>query len=162
MAEYFACKMILFNNILPQSAMAVVNSAIIEFAQIKEICTKRNLKIIEYGFKAHDLKLISIEAQKVRFEFCKNFYEFEISASGDFQAFNMLCALGNVLAKNSLSNQKIKNLLQNFKNIKSAKGRMQKVGELKNSAQIFIDFAHSPDALENVLKLALSSNKTFY
>jgi UDP-N-acetylmuramyl tripeptide synthase len=35
-------------------------------------------------------------------------------------------------------------------------GRMQKIAQLQNNAQIFIDFAHSPDALENVLKQARS------
>ena len=75
-----------------------------------------------------------------------------MSANGDFQAYNMLCALGCVLAINSLSNEDLINLLKKFSQIKVAQGRMQKILQLKNGAEIYVDFAHSPDALENILR----------
>ena len=79
-----------------------------------------------------------------------------MSASGDFQAFNLLCALGCVLSKHNLNEDDLMQLMKKFLELKSAAGRMQKIAQLKNNAQIFIDFAHSPDALENVLKQAKS------
>jgi len=36
--------------------------------------------------------------------------------------------------------------------IKGAKGRLDLVGMTKNGASIYIDYAHTPDALENVLR----------
>lgn len=154
MQSYFTCKMLLFSNVLKLNDFAILNSDIEEFSVIEEISKKNNLKIISYGFKAKNLILKKIEQQKVTFSYQNNIYEFDFLLSGDFQVFNILCALACVLAKNQLNDQQIKNLLPNFKKLKSSLGRMQKVAELKNKAQVFIDFAHSPDALENILKLA--------
>ena len=163
MAEYFACKMILFKDVLPQNGVAVINSDIEQFSQIKEICDSRKLRIIEYGFKSQDLRLEKIEphnlGQKVFFSYKQKNYIFDLEVSGDFQAFNALCALGNVLAKNDLNQRQIEELLQNFPKLRSAAGRMEKVATLENSAQIFIDFAHTPDALINVLNLARNITK---
>ena len=58
------------------------------------------------------------------------------------------------MVKYNLSESELKNLLLKFPQLHAAEGRMQRVATLINKAQIFIDFAHSPDALENVLKLA--------
>ena len=158
MEEYFRCKMILFDQILSYQGVAVLNCDISEFEEIKKISIKKNQRIIEYGFKAHDLKIKKISetesGQRVIFEFAEKTHQFDLSISGDFQAFNALCALGNVLAKNKLDEAQLSSLLENFHLLQPALGRMQSVGVLKNKAQIFVDFAHSPDALMNVLKLA--------
>ncbi len=159
MPEYFKCKMMLFDSVLENSAFAVLNSDIPEFLEIKKICENKNHSIIEYGFKARDLRLLEAIDHKIKFEFRKKIYEFELSASGEFQAFNALCALGNVLAKNNLDETQLKKLLKNFHLLRPAQGRMQLAGNLQNGAKIFIDFAHSPDALENVLKLARQLTK---
>ncbi len=163
MEEYFRCKMILFDQALENSGAAVLNSDILEFEKIKKICQKRNIKILEYGFKACDLRICEIRpndfGQRVTFEYLDKKYQFDLSISGDFQAFNALAALGNILAKYNLDEKTLKDLLTKFPTLNPAPGRMQRVATLKNKAQIFIDFAHSPDALENVLKLARKITK---
>lgn len=164
MDEYFRSKMILFNsalvnNVLKVGGTAVLNSDIPEFEKIKKICVEHKHKIIEYGYKANDLKLLSVVGHHVKFEYQKKKYEFELSASGEFQAFNALCALGNVLAKHHVIESGIENLVKKFSRLNPAPGRMQGAGKLKNDAEVFIDFAHSPDALTNVLKLARSLTK---
>lgn len=163
MEEYFRCKMILFDQVLENSGVAVLNSDILEFEKIKKICQKRNIKILEYGFKARDLRICEIQpndfGQRVTFEYLDKKYQFDLSISGDFQAFNALAALGNILAKYNLDEKTLKDLLIKFPSLNPAPGRMQRVATLKNKAQIFIDFAHSPDALENVLKLARKITK---
>jgi UDP-N-acetylmuramoyl-L-alanyl-D-glutamate--2,6-diaminopimelate ligase len=163
MEEYLRCKTLLFSSVLENSATVVLNCDIEEFPLIKKTCDERNLKVIEYGFKAHQLKLQKIEqldfGQRVFFEFSQKTYSFELSTSGDFQAFNAVCALGNVLAKNPLSEEELSELLKNFNQLQPAPGRMQRVATLPNGAQVFIDFAHSPDALKNVLQLAKKISK---
>ena len=163
MEQYFFCKMILFKDVLPSGSNAVINADIKEFSDIKKICAQKNHHIIDYGFKAEILRIKKIAphdlGQKVFFEFDGNDFEFDLEVSGDFQAFNALCALGNVLAKNKISAQKLREILQKFPTLKPAEGRMQRAAILPNKAQVFIDFAHTPDALENVLKLAQSLGK---
>ncbi len=163
MKEYFRCKMILFDSILENKSSAILNSDIKEFSEIKKICSAKNHRMIEYGFAANDLKLIEITeteiGQKISFELQRKKYQFELSISGKFQTYNALCALGNVIANYHLEASQLENLLQKFPLLKSANGRMQLVATLPNNAKIFIDFAHSPDALENVLQLARQLTK---
>ena len=153
MQNYFDCKMILFEKIVQKNGWAILNSDIKEFSEIKKICQKNQLRIMDYGFEAQALKLIKIKNQKVDFLYNQQQFSFATNINGDFQIFNILCALGNILAKYNLNNEEIAELIKNFDNLQSALGRMQKVCE-HLGAKIFIDFAHSPDAIENVLKLA--------
>ena len=163
MEKYFDAKMILFAQSLDSKGCAVLNSDILEFEKIKKICKDRKIKILEYGFKARDLRICKIEnhdlGQRVFFEFKNKKYQFDLNIAGEFQAFNALCALGNILAKYNLNEAELEKLLLNFDQLHPALGRMQRVATLKNNAQIFIDFAHSPDALTNVLKFARKITK---
>ena len=36
--------------------------------------------------------------------------------------------------------------------LKSAEGRFEKIGKLKNNSKVILDYAHTPDALKIVLK----------
>jgi UDP-N-acetylmuramoyl-L-alanyl-D-glutamate--2,6-diaminopimelate ligase len=160
MEKYLAAKMILFSRVLENDGLAVLNSDIPEFSKIKKICEEREIKIIAFGFKSSDLKICAIEqseiGQRVFFEFRQKKYQFDLAASGEFQSFNALCALGIILVKNPLD----ENLLQKFHLLHPAMGRMQPVATLPNKARIFIDFAHSPDALKNILQLARKITKS--
>ena len=157
MEEYFRCKSLLFSQFL-KDGIAVLNADISQFSQLKNICQKQNHKIIEYGFKAKDLQLCRVDNfdlnQAVFFNYQQNQYRFEIAKTFEFQIFNMLCALACLLACYNLSKADLENILTSFSKLEMSIGRMQKVAILPNAAQIFIDFAHSPDALENVLKQA--------
>lgn len=146
MEEYFRCKSLIFD----QAASAVLNSDIPEFEKLKKICDEKKLEVIEYGRKARDLRL----EQDSFFLYKEKKYQFELSASGEFQQFNMLCALGNVISAHSLSEKELENLVKKFSDLHSAAGRMQLVATAPNQAKIYIDFAHTPDALTNVLHLA--------
>lgn len=163
MNRYFAAKMILFSDVLGEGDCAVLNSDIPQFEAIKEICEKRKIKIFDYGFKAKKLKIESISqtisGQKISLKIDDNEFKFELSVSGEFQVYNVLCALGMVIARNELAENDLKQLFAKFLQLNAAEGRMQNVATLKNGARIFIDYAHTPDALENVLKTARNITK---
>lgn len=155
MEEYFNAKMILFNEILSENGFAILNSDIYEFNKIKKICEKQNLQIIDYGFDAKTFKILEIlqigDNQEIIFEYKNKKYEIISKVSSDFQAFNLICALAMILSKNEILEKNLKILLKKISNIKIACGRMEKVAEF-HDAKIFIDFAHSPDALKNILE----------
>lgn len=158
MENYFACKMILFEKIITQNGYAVLNADIKEFATLKQICQKNNLTIFDYGFNAEIFKIKNIsrdENLNYQIKFIYNHQEFNFTTqiNGDFQIYNILCALAMVVSNHHLNLQQIDQLVKKFDKLHCASGRMQKVGEYRG-AKIFIDFAHTPDALENVLKLA--------
>lgn len=153
MTKYFACKMLLFKKVVLAQGFAIVNADIPEFNDIQEICQSRKIKLLDYGFKAEILKILKINRGEVSFRFANNIYDFSTNLKGDFQVYNILCALCCVLSKYQLNHQQINQLVSRFSELNPALGRMQLVSEMKG-AKIFVDFAHTPDALENVLKLA--------
>lgn len=162
MEDYFYSKMLLFEAVMKDKSAVVLNADIKEFAKIKRMCESKKHFIFEYGFKALDLKIIEITPKDYGQDFIIQFngkrYSSSINIFGEFQVCNILCAMGMVMAKNFFNEESFEILLKNLKNIKSAEGRMDKVATLNNGAQIYIDFAHSPDALQNVLVLARKLN----
>lgn len=172
MEEYFRCKMLLFKEVLQDGSVAVLNSDIPDFENILEICQNKNQEIVTYGFRSSvldgesnkNIKFTEIKAQdsgqKVTFQIGEKSYEINLNIAGEFQVFNILCALAMVLSKHEMSDENLRKVLKDFDKIIPASGRMQKVATLANKAQVFIDFAHSPDALENVLKMARNVAKS--
>jgi UDP-N-acetylmuramoyl-L-alanyl-D-glutamate--2,6-diaminopimelate ligase len=158
MADYFAAKMLLFNKQMKEGAIAVLNADIAEYQAIKKICEAQKQRIISYGFNGDDFKIISSaikdQQSEINFTYKGQSYQIKWQILAEFQISNILCALAMVAANYNLNHQELSALLERFSNLKPALGRMQKIASLKNNAQIFIDFAHSPDALENTLKFA--------
>ena len=72
---------------------------------------------------------------------------------GEFQASNALVAAGIVIASGGSEDVAIKSL----EDIKGAKGRLELVAETASGATIFVDFAHTPDAL----KIAIEALRPF-
>jgi UDP-N-acetylmuramoyl-L-alanyl-D-glutamate--2,6-diaminopimelate ligase len=68
---------------------------------------------------------------------------------GEFQAVNLGLA---ALACNGFG-LSLNEIIDLIPNIKPINGRMEFVGETKSGSQVFIDFAHSPDAMEKLLRV---------
>ncbi len=79
-------------------------------------------------------------------------YEIPTQLLGDYQAKNLATTLGIL----SAMNYKIEDLLGPIQNLKNPIGRLELVAEFKG-AKIFVDYAHTPEALASALK----SLKTF-
>jgi len=76
-------------------------------------------------------------------------YETEFFLFGEFQLYNALAALGLMIGCGERNVQK---LVDFFPYLEGVPGRMQFAGTTRNGADILVDYAHTPDALENILK----------
>lgn len=76
-------------------------------------------------------------------------FELSIPLIGAFQVFNMLAAAGLILAT---SKHKTEEVLQLLPQLKGVPGRLEQVARLANGATVYIDYAHTPMALANILK----------
>jgi UDP-N-acetylmuramoyl-L-alanyl-D-glutamate--2,6-diaminopimelate ligase len=74
---------------------------------------------------------------------------------GEFQAMNVLAALGLALATGADLGAAVALL----PSLAGAPGRMERVGIHPSGAPILVDYAHTPDALENALKALRSHVK---
>ena len=153
MEDYFDKKMILFKDILKDGSPVVLNADVPEFNKIKDICNKKHHKILSYGFNG-DLKIKKItptlKGQTIDFKYLGKDYTLNTPFIGKFQVMNLLATLC-ILIQLGIEKD-INKLIKILENVKNAEGRMEYVASKKNGASIYIDYAHKPDALRQVLE----------
>lgn len=151
-AAYFAAKARLFEAVLPRGGTAVLNADIPQFAALGDICVDHGHKILSYGRNGRDLKILEHQphpqGQILQCEILGQRHEILLPVIGEFQLWNALCAAGMALS-GGLHEQQI---VQALARLSGVPGRLQNVGRTANGATIFVDYAHKPDALENVLR----------
>lgn len=152
--NYFDAKKLLFTNYLNKNASALLN---IDDENIKEFSAqllKDEFNIITFGSsKKAKLRLkdlhISNFKQIFKLEYENEEFEFSSSLIGKFQIENLMCAISFLLAEGV----SLKDLQEIIPQIKAPTGRMENLGDiLKNGSRVIIDYAHTPDGLEKVLK----------
>jgi UDP-N-acetylmuramoyl-L-alanyl-D-glutamate--2,6-diaminopimelate ligase len=74
-------------------------------------------------------------------------YEVDIPLAGDFQVANALVSAGLAISTGVPAAVALKAL----EKLVGAAGRLELIGQTKNGALAYVDYAHKPDALENVL-----------
>lgn len=157
MDDYLAAKLKLFTQLAAKNSNAIINSDIDKFEHLKKVCLEIGHDVIDYGLDGKELQIVSFSekdsGQEVVIKYRQEEYKFFIDINVNFQVFNLICALGFVLASQNLNSRQVSSLLQKFDRLQSPTGRMQKVANY-NEAEVFIDYAHTPDALEISLKNA--------
>ena len=152
MQNYYEAKKLLFTEIMPKGSTAVLNADIQVFDDLQKACLTAGHKVISYGHKGKDIQVLQEEplnnGQNIKINYFGKNYDLFVPLAGDFQVMNILCALGITSA---LTGQK-EELLSLIPNIKGAKGRLQYIGTTAKGGAVYVDYAHTPDAIENILK----------
>jgi UDP-N-acetylmuramoyl-L-alanyl-D-glutamate--2,6-diaminopimelate ligase len=150
-AAYLAAKRRLFTELLPQGAAAVLNADVPEFATLAGDARDRGLEVFDYGRAAARLRLLGQRphgpGQELELELDGWRTRLTLPLVGGFQAWNALAALGLVVA----SGGDLRAAAEALSGLEGAPGRMQLVARHGNGAPIFVDYAHTPDALEQAL-----------
>ncbi|MDR2008035.1 MAG: UDP-N-acetylmuramoyl-L-alanyl-D-glutamate--2,6-diaminopimelate ligase [Alphaproteobacteria bacterium] len=145
MEEYFTAKKRLYTDL---ASAAVINVDDVYGERLAHSVGSG----ISYGFKADGLKILEINnlhtSQTLKILYENKEYEFSINLIGEFQVYNILCAMGMLLSVGF----NIADLIEIAPKILPATGRLELVSQQKINAKIFVDYAHTPDALEQVLK----------
>ena len=138
MDNYLKEKMKLFSN-LKEDGISIINS---DDQYYKNFITD---KCITYGVLG-DYKIRNINYNIDNSSFTVNNIKYKTSLIGEYNIYN-LCVVIIILKQLGISDDKIYNTILK---LDSAPGRMDKI-KYKDSI-IIIDYAHSPDAVEKVLK----------
>ena len=150
MKNYFKAKAILFEG-LEEGAFAVIN-ADDEYAKDFISVVPKNVKVLTYGVKKEaDVKAsdidFSVDGAKLSVEFnCKS-EKMNLHLNGMFSVYNALAAFATALA----IGVDYKVIINALENTKSVAGRFEIVSK---KPLVIVDYAHTPDGLENVLKAA--------
>lgn len=148
---YLAAKMHLFDRVMAPGGVAVLNADSECFEQIASICRARNHKVISYGRQGKELRIVRLvprsEGQSIFFEMDGEEHHIITGLVGEFQAENLLAALGLVIGSGGDKEK----ALEALASLPSVPGRMERVYNPRSQGQIFVDYAHTPDALEKAL-----------
>ena len=149
---YFAAKLRLFGVLLPVGMTAVVNQDDARFPLVKEVCAKRHHKIIGFGRQGEQFRILSLtplpHGQKVELELFGKPHTLDVPLVGAFQVMNILAALGLVVGTGGDLQQALAVIPQ----FTGVPGRLEQVAQIAGGATVFIDYAHTPMALANILK----------
>ena len=149
--QYFAQKLRLFRELLPKGAGAVVDVDSEGGEAVAAEAMALGLALITVGRAGKSLRLLSAEAngfaQDLVVQHEGNQYKVRLPLVGAFQASNALVAAGLVLATGGAA----ETVLPILANLRGALGQLDLAGTSRTGAPIFIDYAHTPDALLKAL-----------
>lgn len=149
--HYMAAKMRLFDRLLPTDAPAVIFSDDEWSGAAIAAATKAGLDVRTVGRKGNYLALKRVEhfrhKQMAEIHVGDAIFEVHIPLAGDFQISNALVAAGLAMSTGVAA----KDAMAALGHLVGASGRLELVGHAKNGALAYVDYAHKPDALENVL-----------
>ncbi len=149
--NYLAAKMRLFETLMTVDGTAVLNADIPEFDALRGICKNTGITTRSFGRRTSDLRLDDLAAlpdgQRMCLTVDGRSFETRLPLVGEFQAYNALAALGLVIACGGDLDGAVAALCR----LQGVKGRLELVARHPNNAPIYVDFAHTPEALETVL-----------
>lgn len=148
MEEYFQAKRKLFSMITDDGS-AVVNTDDEAGKRLTELIKPEH--ILDYGTHGNERifgRLIKNQGGlRVNLSFEGLDLEFKSQLNGSFNLYNLMCAFGLLISLGYSSDEAVSAL----SSASGAPGRMEKAASF-NGADIYIDYAHTPDALRAILK----------
>ncbi|GAB5507367.1 MAG: UDP-N-acetylmuramoyl-L-alanyl-D-glutamate--2,6-diaminopimelate ligase [Rhizobiaceae bacterium] len=149
--EYHRAKMRLFETLLPKSAPAVIFADDVWSGATEKAAEQAGRFVLTVGRKGSLLTLKRLEHERARqraeIEADGRIYEINLPLAGEFQMANALVAAGMAVA----TGMPIESTLRALEHLEGASGRLELVGTKDTGAPVYVDYAHKPDALENVL-----------
>lgn len=149
--DYFSCKMRLFDTLMAKGSPAVIYSDDEWSARAAATARAAGLDVRTVGRKGEFLTLKRVEhfrdKQVAEIHFGAEIFEVHLPLAGDFQIANAIVSAGLAMSTGVAADQAIAAL----HHIKGAPGRLELAGHTKDGALCYVDYAHKPEALENVL-----------
>jgi UDP-N-acetylmuramoyl-L-alanyl-D-glutamate--2,6-diaminopimelate ligase len=150
---YFAAKAGLFDRVLPEDGVAVINLDDPKGAAMAAIARGRGQEVLSVGRAAGcDLRLgaqrFDATGQDMRFEWRGRPHTARLPLIGGFQAENVLLAVGLVIACGAEPGR----VFETLPHLGTVRGRMQLAATRGNGATVFVDYAHTPDAVATALR----------
>ncbi len=149
--DYFAAKAGLFARVLPEDGTAVINIDDARGVDMLAIARARGQEVITVGRDAADLCLegqrFDSTGQDIRLAWQGTIRQERLNLIGGFQAENVLVAAGLVIACGADP----EDVFDMLPLLATVRGRMQLAATRDNGAAVFVDYAHTPDAVATAL-----------
>ena len=152
MENYFSAKMKLFTEHLKDGTCVSINLDDQYGMELYNKIKTKNFKFVNFGFNEKcELKLIQIKRiekiWQLEILYKNKLYKTDIGLVGHFQIYNALAAASICLGLGLKQDSIFKSLSY----LQTVPGRMQIVNHPLCKATIIVDYAHTPNALENAI-----------
>jgi UDP-N-acetylmuramoyl-L-alanyl-D-glutamate--2,6-diaminopimelate ligase len=153
MEAYFAAKSKLFETVAAQKQGKMIINGDDLYGKLLIKKYEGTQRVVTYGFGANcDLRAVNVRYDMLgtQFELNAKGRQFLVRTPliGDFNVYNVLAALGAADAMGTNFREAVNHL----KTVPQVPGRLERVSEEgKSRMHVYVDYAHTPDALKNVL-----------
>ena len=152
MASYQRAKLRLFETLLPRGATAVLNADSPAFTAFAAAAVQAGQTVMSVGEAGDGIRLeardLAGDGQRLRLRYDGQAYDVRLPLAGAFQAGNVLVAAGLCLAAGVAADT----VMAALETLEGAPGRLQRVGAGPRGGVAYVDYAHTPDGLETVLR----------
>ena len=152
MGAYRDAKLRLFRTLLPTGGTAVLNADSGAFQAFAGAAVLHGQTVFSVGESGVGLRLIARTpepfGQRLTILSQGKSYDVRLPLAGAFQAANVLAAAGLCIAAGEDADA----VLGALEHLKGAPGRLQHVGAGPSGGDAYVDYAHTPDGLETVLR----------
>lgn len=153
MEAYRAAKLRLW-ALLPEGAPAIISADAAEASAFEAAARARGLAPVTCGWRAKDLKIKEIwprpNGQRLDLSWRGQDAQVDLPLIGEFQALNAVCAAALALALGAAPAA----VWAGMARLVPVRGRIEEVGATPGGAHVFVDYAHTPDGLDVLLRAA--------
>lgn len=151
--EYFAAKAGLFTRVLPEDGVAVINLDDPVAGKLADYVRVRGQRMIGVGqAEGAEMRLLGqrfdATGQDLRFSWQGRVHMARLHLIGGFQAMNVLGAAALVIGTGADADE----VFAVLPRLSTVRGRMQLAATRENGAAVFVDYAHTPDAVQTALR----------
>lgn len=151
MDAYLAAKMRLFDEVVVQDGAAVIWADDAYSAEVIDAVTARGVRLLTVGTKGETLRLVSREptqlGQALVIAAGDLTQKVSLPLIGAYQVANALVSAGLVIATGGDAAQTLGNLAR----LQPVRGRLERAAITRTGAPVYVDYAHTPDAIEAAL-----------
>lgn len=148
MATYFTAKLRLFSEVLNPDGVAVVWVDDPSSERVIDLVRQRRNRLVTVGEHGETLRLVSraptLLGQGLVIAAGGREHKVTLPLIGAYQAANALVAAGLVIATGG----DVATTLANLARLQPVRGRLERAAITKAGAPVYVDYAHTPDALE--------------
>lgn len=147
MDDYFEAKMRLFDEVVASDGVAVIWADDERSGQVAERARTRGLRLLTVGEEGEQLRLLTREptalGQTLEVAFEGERFTVKLPLIGAYQAANALIAAGLVIAAGGDPAQ----IFADLARLQPVRGRLERAAITPAGAAVYVDYAHTPDAL---------------
>ncbi len=148
MGAYLTAKLRLFSEVLSTDGTAVVWADDVESARVIDLAQARGNRLVTVGERGATLRLVgrdpTLLGQGLTIEAEGQTHRVTLPLIGGYQAANALVAAGLVIATGGDVARTIADLAR----LQPVRGRLERAVITRTGAPVYVDYAHTPDALE--------------